>query len=323
LISNIERLPQRSGNDAESAEVRRLNELGIETDLPRNHQMAFLDRRLESFETWTEHDKQDPEVLAEAGFYFVGDTDSVRCFWCTGGLKNWEGHDDPWFQHARWFPKCGYVKRQKGQAFIDSVQDTAKEDDDRVVDPREVTARMDTPAVKTVLGLGFDKEFVRNVIHYRLAKKGDDFETPAALTETVLNFLENAPRDFPLKKGNDGSGGRAPASGTNSAGGAKKNKKKKDKKKGSAADIAGAINSTGSASRENKDEEPMDVGNVAGSAGSKDGGSTECKVCMSAQVSVVFLPCKHLVCCKDCSISLHTCPLCRGKINATINIYMP
>ena len=40
----------------------------------------------------------------------------------------------------------------------------------------------------------------------------------------------------------------------------------------------------------------------------------ECKICMSSDVSVVFLPCGHAACCYECGESLSYCPICRRKI---------
>ena len=40
------------------------------------------------------------------------------------------------------------------------------------IDPREVTARMDTEIVNIVLGMGFEKDFIRQVIEYRLRTNG-------------------------------------------------------------------------------------------------------------------------------------------------------
>jgi len=45
----------------------------------------------------------------------VGPDDSVKCFHCDAVLKNWKPDDSPWTEHARWFPRCNYV-RQKREA---------------------------------------------------------------------------------------------------------------------------------------------------------------------------------------------------------------
>lgn len=48
----------------------------------------------------------------------IGIGDQVRCFHCDGGLRNWEATDDPWVEHAKWFPKCGFVNIVQGPEFI-------------------------------------------------------------------------------------------------------------------------------------------------------------------------------------------------------------
>ena len=47
-----------------------------------------------------------------------------------------------------------------------------------------------------------------------------------------------------------------------------------------------------------------------------------CKVCLNADVEVVFLPCAHLVVCKNCAPNLCSCPVCRRRINETIKVFM-
>lgn len=42
--------------------------------------------------------------------------------------------------------------------------------------------------------------------------------------------------------------------------------------------------------------------------------NVECKICMSEEVGVVFLPCGHLLTCVMCAPALSTCPLCRQPI---------
>ena len=43
-----------------------------------------------------------PERLSEAGFYYEGPEDKVRCFWCDGALEMWSEGDDPWTEHAKY-----------------------------------------------------------------------------------------------------------------------------------------------------------------------------------------------------------------------------
>lgn len=48
-----------------------------------------------------------------------------------------------------------------------------------------------------------------------------------------------------------------------------------------------------------------------------------CCVCMDSTVRVVFLPCKHMVCCADCSTKVNNCPWCRTVIDQKISVYIP
>lgn len=78
--------------------------------------------RLRTFDEWPRSMKQKPEQLAEAGFYYKGVGDSVICFSCMCGLKDWEDDDDPWEQHALWMGHhCEYVKHIKGEQYIKRV----------------------------------------------------------------------------------------------------------------------------------------------------------------------------------------------------------
>ena len=54
--------------------------------------------------------------------------DNVKCFYCNGGLRNWEKGDEPWHEHARWFPRCPYVVMVKGQDYVNSVSAESRED---------------------------------------------------------------------------------------------------------------------------------------------------------------------------------------------------
>ncbi|XP_060241614.1 baculoviral IAP repeat-containing protein 1a-like [Meriones unguiculatus] len=75
--------------------------------------------RLESFEKWPFYAHgTSSRVLSTAGFVFTGERDTVQCFSCGGCLGNWEEGDDPWKEHAKWFPKCEFLQSKKSSEEI-------------------------------------------------------------------------------------------------------------------------------------------------------------------------------------------------------------
>ncbi|XP_031747014.1 uncharacterized protein LOC100492519 [Xenopus tropicalis] len=70
-------------------------------------------------ETYRGHHKHFPYMkewdLAQAGFYYVGPGDLVKCFICGGELDKWESWDKPLTRHQHSFPDCAYVQEQRAQ----------------------------------------------------------------------------------------------------------------------------------------------------------------------------------------------------------------
>ncbi|XP_013192085.1 death-associated inhibitor of apoptosis 1 isoform X2 [Amyelois transitella] len=98
---------------------------------PAHPEYANVAARLRTFKDWPRSMPQKPEDLAEAGFYYTGQGDKTKCYYCDGGLKDWEKDDVPWEQHARWFDRCYYVYLVKGRDYIKKVlADSAAADSD-------------------------------------------------------------------------------------------------------------------------------------------------------------------------------------------------
>ena len=65
-------------------------------------QMHSNDARMQTFsKNWPMKDHATPREMADAGFYYQGDSDRVVCFYCARGLKNWEGNENFWYEHAK------------------------------------------------------------------------------------------------------------------------------------------------------------------------------------------------------------------------------
>jgi hypothetical protein len=89
---------------------------------PEHPKFQLEIKRINSYEDWPISMKQTPKELSEAGFFYTGKGDRVICFSCGGGLKNWDESDASWVEHAKWYPKCEYLKLHKGTKFINTVQ---------------------------------------------------------------------------------------------------------------------------------------------------------------------------------------------------------
>ena len=48
-----------------------------------------------------------------------------------------------------------------------------------------------------------------------------------------------------------------------------------------------------------------------------------CRICMDADVCTAFFPCRHVVCCNNCSRLCDSCPICRSPVQASQKIYLP
>ncbi|XP_070190664.1 baculoviral IAP repeat-containing protein 7-B-like [Littorina saxatilis] len=146
---------------------------------PRNPRMAVEPSRLATFDGWPAQMKQKPKELAQAGLYYTGDGDKVKCFHCDVLLYNWDPEDDPFVEHARWFPDCEYIRLVKGEDFVRDVKN-GKNIHDHV---------MQTPAVQAVLFEGTSVEIVQKALDAMKAKDGPDIVISAErLLNTVLEI---------------------------------------------------------------------------------------------------------------------------------------
>ncbi|KAL5292470.1 IAP1 family protein [Megaselia abdita] len=113
------------------------------TYYPDHPEYAVISARLRSFGDWPRNMKQKPAELSAAGFFYTGVGDRVKCFSCGGGLKDWDDGDQPWEQHALWLSKCNFLKLIKGEAYIQSVKDKYKKDEESCASTStEVTTEM-------------------------------------------------------------------------------------------------------------------------------------------------------------------------------------
>ncbi|XP_068186704.1 baculoviral IAP repeat-containing protein 2 isoform X3 [Antennarius striatus] len=274
-----------------------------------NPAMQQSDERLLTFVNWPTRIPVRPDQLAKAGFYYVGRNDDVKCFCCDGGLRCWESGDDPWVEHAKWFPRCEYLLQEKGQEFVHQIQARFPRLFEQLLTNGDSSSRefVDPPD-----GFTFVKRHQAALIQ-RLKSVEPVFEhlrEQSVLTTEEFSGLkaqtsakEQTARliELILTKGN-------------AAAEVFRNWIQKNDVH-LLRDLMAQSNEAASPSQDLSDlpmEEQL----------RRLQEERTCKVCMDKEVNIVFIPCGHLVVCKECAPSLRKCPICRGLVKGTVRTFL-
>lgn len=168
-----------------------IRDLGIQQIMPpKNPKYSSLDARLRTYSNWPIPDVQRPEGLAHAGLYYQEVDDQVRCFHCNMGLRSWEKEDDPWFEHAKWYPMCQFVRLVKGVKYIQEVQDltrSAQSSNAQTVPAMTIDEAMVTAPVRLALEMGVDGGAIRNKTQLQLMLTGSPYATVEDLLKAVFD----------------------------------------------------------------------------------------------------------------------------------------
>ncbi|XP_045195698.2 baculoviral IAP repeat-containing protein 3-like [Mercenaria mercenaria] len=169
--------------------------LGINVEKPKFPQYALVPKRFESFKEWPEHIPVDKEALVEAGLVYTGVGDSVRCFFCGGGLRNWECGDVPMEEHAKWYPKCPHILLVKGQEYVDKLIRGEKPDAEEVDNTKKSSASetnlLGSVAARSCIEMGFAEELVKEAINIFIEKQGNTDFKGADLCEILFDLEES------------------------------------------------------------------------------------------------------------------------------------
>ncbi|CAO2636187.1 Baculoviral IAP repeat-containing protein 3 [Lemmus lemmus] len=354
-----------------------------------NLSMQTLTARARTFFNWPSSALVHPQQLASAGFYYTGHSDDVKCFCCDGGLRCWESGDDPWVEHAKWFPSCEYLIRIKGQEFVSQVQagyphlleqllstsDTPEDEsaESPIVhfgpdESSEDAVMMNTPVVKAALEMGFSRSLVRQTVQRQILATGENYRTVSDLVIGLLDAEDEMREEQKEQAAEDTESGDLQL--------IRKNRMALFQQLTCVLPILDSLLEASVITKQEHDvirqktqiplqaRELIDTILVKGNAAAnifktclKEINSTlyenlfvvhtafhshsflvlglsleeqlrrlqeerTCKVCMDREVSIVFIPCGHLVVCQECAPSLRKCPICRGTIKGTVRTFL-
>ncbi|VDI42650.1 Hypothetical predicted protein [Mytilus galloprovincialis] len=155
---------------------------------PKHPVLEDKDSRLKTFAgVWRTDIEQTPEILVDAGFFYTGEEDTVRCHYCDGGLRNWEPKDIPWEEHARWFPFCKFVIKMKGREYIDEIRikhETTERNEEVATPPDELF--VNHPFVQQLQELEFKTEDITAAMQVFKSKEGKSNFSIEDIVEIII-----------------------------------------------------------------------------------------------------------------------------------------
>uniref|UniRef100_G3Q3M2 E3 ubiquitin-protein ligase XIAP n=1 Tax=Gasterosteus aculeatus aculeatus TaxID=481459 RepID=G3Q3M2_GASAC len=344
--------------EEEDLEYRlRRGEVVDESTYPMAPHMKSEEARLQTLSTWPSSSPVRPRDLAQAGLYYLGQSDRVQCFCCGGMLAGWEVGDTAWEEHNKHFPNCFFMLGHDVGNIPLHRGGVEEENSGRQ------HASACVPMGSFEKRLGSFAGVLHPIDHERLARAGfysagtgdrvlcfrcggglkgwqpeeDPWEEHAKhypgflLTEKGQEYVNSIQLQDPRRNrtvsshqnGFSGHGNEVLRSAmAQKAVGMGLEPSVVEKS------ILEKISKTGSDystleelvedSLNNSQEEDVDPLEKLRELQREK----LCKICMDRDIGIVFIPCGHLVTCTKCSESLIKCPICCGAITQKIQTYI-
>ncbi|XP_053396475.1 putative inhibitor of apoptosis [Mercenaria mercenaria] len=251
----------------------------------RHPEYQTYEARVSSYTGWPNYLHQTPAELADAGLYYTGFEDHVRCFMCDGGLRRWDADDIPWTEHCRWFPACDYAREKKGDEFIALVQ-ASEQYNSEEPENEEAPGRQGLPGATGQLALrdpvikAILEEHKNTCLEmgYQLIdfnEAVEDLRNMGSIKPTIEEIIEMVE--------------------------VIKEKKQRQEK---ATEL-----------ERRHQETPMEENMRLKSL-------IKCMTCGRNDVNVLFIPCTHHRLCMECAEPLTQCPVCQRHIRQKIRTYL-
>ncbi|KAK7491998.1 hypothetical protein BaRGS_00016662 [Batillaria attramentaria] len=289
--------------------------------------------RFLSFAGWPRNSGLSPTVLAEAGFYYLGSGDSVRCWYCGIILRNWRQSDDPWVTHVLFRFSCAFVLAVRGRNFITQALICRCQVRNNQVRPTFYSLQFNLvcsasfPLVLFVVIIELYVETAAVISGGNGIPAGNEQATTQidSSRQRLVRPEVDASRSDQQRSTAGRQNPERKASPETPPVTARELFRKEGKEgffqkivKDSAGRLLERPTFSGSMSADGAEEYYQRL--VQDSRRLRE--RRRCKICARNAIDTIFLPCGHLCACETCSDTLRECCLCYQRIRGTAHVYM-
>ncbi|CAG2121256.1 unnamed protein product [Medioppia subpectinata] len=267
-------------------------------------------------------------------------SDYTKCFYCDGGLSNWEPGDEPWTEHAKWFPDCRFVVLNKSQAFVDECKQMqvnerhtnslnenesdpeiysdydSDEESVNALGIRAVNEWMNTDIVLQIMDINVGTvDQVKAVLNKRWHEVRQPYTSFAQLYDAVTSQRRSDSNVQNLINRNQS------VEETHNSDDLYSSSSDDDYHSGGEElpNSQSSLSSTAS-SLSNYSSSP-EVSPIDCESSRVEDNRLLCKICLDREIGVVFLPCGHQLACTQCAPCVADCPICRKVIRGTVRTF--
>lgn len=270
-----------------------------------------FEERLKSFKDviWPTEIHANPQNLSNAGFYYIGPIDRVKCAFCGGKLKKWLINDSPVEEHILHFPDCSFVKQfvKVSDALLkpnlrspNTLNDYISSEELMLKLKKPQTIKMSDYelAISTLKKMGKKQAIIEK------ATIKCNIKLLSLNLENLLKTIQLLERNI-IFSAND----------ENYISNQDDDDDDEEKTKNEyIQELETYINKLHS----EKDELQL---SITLEKESSINTTITCKVCLENKADTLFLLCRHFATCRICANQLKDCPICRENIMGTVDVY--
>lgn len=147
--------------------------------------------RLLTFEKWPhKYEAPTKEEISKAGFFYTGQEDKVRCFFCNLGLRDWEKNDDPITEHRSNNRTCSFIMQIYQQQQEQQQQQQQQSQIPRLL-PNVSNSLFDPQnARQKLISMGFDNDAISRTQLQQYCDNKKDFSNFDDWLEAVIKENE-------------------------------------------------------------------------------------------------------------------------------------
>ncbi|CAD5110849.1 DgyrCDS210 [Dimorphilus gyrociliatus] len=298
--------------------------------------LSIVSNRLKTFISWSAKNAQSPPELAKCGFVFIGpeESDRVQCVYCLVVLTSWNSSDTVRGEHARHSENCPMVTNNFDENIV-KMNHQPKMGIHVFESAAEVLGVNDQPMLEKISSeeIAYSNMKPGTPSKSLFIKRLETFEywsssipqKPKDLAKAGFFFLKGTydivqcfwcglrlfnwePQDDPLREHERHHRNCKYLQDR------LRERMNEEMQNVSLNEEAISIQETNIL--------PQDMQDI-----NKEDEQGLCKLCFSKKRDTLFLPCKHLIACNECSINIISeetslCPYCRATIKGTVLVYL-